>query len=168
MSDPLWLLLNAVYVLPLALLTWMIAGREVSRTRATLMVLLALPFLYLSHHILARHAAGLPTDRPVPASFRLLGFEVEEPDHKSGVGGGILLWLHGTDEPSPRVHRLPYARDLHESLLSAGERQAAGTTQVGVRRSAGPATAPGDAESGADEIEFRDEKPVRPPAKDST
>ena len=168
MSNPAWLLLNATYIVPLALLAWMVAGREVSRTRATLIVLLALPFLYLSHHILARQAAGLPTDQPVPESFRLLGFEVDEPDRKTGSGGSILLWLHGADAPSPRVHRLPYARDLHESLLSAGERQAAGTTQVGVRRSAGPATASGGTQTDTNEIEFRDEKPVRPPAKDST
>lgn len=165
MNNAAWLLLHVGYVLPLMLLAWVITGRNITRSRATLFVLLALPFFYLSHYLVVQHIAGLPSDQPVPDFFTLLGFEINEPNSRTDSAGEILLWLRADGSSSPRVHRLPYARELHESLSDAGERQAAGSTQVGVRRPISESAKTTESRSGESNLEFKNEQPRKPPAK---
>ena len=60
---------------------------------------------------------GLPTDGPIPVSFRMLWAEVSEPDPMKSDKGNVFLWLQTLDAANfpvgqPRAYQLPYSDDL--------------------------------------------------------
>ena len=68
---------------------------------------------------------GWPTEQPAPAAFRLHAALVDEPDPRGDEPGAIYLWLSEVDgggtgaEAAPRVHALPYSRELHKAVAEA-------------------------------------------------
>ena len=159
------LLVTLLYLLPVALVALLLVS-EARRPRWLLpLVLASLPLFYIAHYRLMAGLQGWPSDAALPAEFRLLAYQVTEPDPQNGDDGQILIWALADGRTQPRVHRLAYDKGLHRSLVRAGQRQAEGRQQVG-RRPAKPSTArpaqPGD---GGPQVEFDDERPPALPAK---
>lgn len=165
MQGALDLLITLLYLLPVALVALLLVS-EAHRPRWLLLLVLAgLPLFYIAHYRLMAGLQGWPSAAPLPAEFRLLAFQVTEPDPQNGDDGQILIWALADGGTQPRVHRLAYDKTLHQSLVRAGQRQAEGRRQVG-RLPAEPSTArpapPGDR---APQVEFDDERPPTLPAK---
>ncbi|MCB1926272.1 MAG: hypothetical protein KDJ27_21500 [Gammaproteobacteria bacterium] len=129
----IWILLHASYVVPLVLLAWLTISRPLSKRLPITLLLTALPLMYVTHHVLLMQLAGRPTDLPLPQRFRLIAHQITEPDRNTSRDGQILLWIQDDSSAPPRVHRLAYSRALHRELVAAGERQARGEQQVGIR-----------------------------------
>lgn len=60
---------------------------------------------------------GLPTDGPLPTSFRMLWAQVVEPNPLQGEKGHVFFWLQTLDSANfpvgqPRAYQLPYSDDL--------------------------------------------------------
>lgn len=60
---------------------------------------------------------GLPTDGPIPFSFRMLWAQVIEPAPLQSEKGHVFLWLQTLDGDNfpvglPRAYQLPYSDDL--------------------------------------------------------
>ena len=60
---------------------------------------------------------GLPTDGPIPFSFRMLWAQVVEPAPLQAEKGHVFLWLQTLDADNfpvgqPRAYQLPYSDDL--------------------------------------------------------
>lgn len=60
---------------------------------------------------------GLPTDGPIPFSFRMLWAQVIEPAPLQNERGHVFLWLQTLDAENfpvgqPRAYQLPYSDDL--------------------------------------------------------
>ncbi len=60
---------------------------------------------------------GLPSDGPIPTSFRMLWAEVTEPNPLQHDKGDVFLWLQTLDAENfplgqPRAYQLPYSDDL--------------------------------------------------------
>ena len=67
---------------------------------------------------------GMPSDTTPPKLFRLHWARIVEPNKMTDVPGSIFLWVEELDEhnyPSglPRAYRLPFSRDLADSIESA-------------------------------------------------
>ncbi|MCW9079352.1 MAG: hypothetical protein OQK74_09275, partial [Gammaproteobacteria bacterium] len=101
--------MTLVYLLPVALVTLLLTtlGRGHPRWLLTA-VLLAVPVFYVGHYLLLQQLPGWPSHAALPQQFRLLGFDIIEPDTKAGQSGRILLWVNAADSYQPRVHRLAY------------------------------------------------------------
>ncbi len=159
-------LISLLYVVPLALVGLVVAAEGRRPRWLIIVILVALPFFYVGHYVLLKGMQGWPTEAPLPERFELVAFDVSEPRPMTEQRGDILLWVRTTQAQQPRVHRLDYRRDLHQSLLAAGERLSEGKTQVGERRAQHGGTR---GESGdrppADNIVFRDQLRPRLPAK---
>ena len=86
---------------------------------------------------------GWPTDQPMPNRFEIKWIVVEEPNIKTGDEGQILIWakdlepllreksdiplLHNKGQSNePRIHRLPYTRELHLQAVQIQKKIAAG------------------------------------------
>ncbi len=160
-------LLTPAYLLPVVLLALMLVGQSRRPRWLTGALLIALPLFYIGHFLGFGAIQGWPSDTPLPDEFELLGFRIEEPSARDQDGGEILLWAQQIGASQPRVHRLTYSRQLHESLVAANHRQAQGAAQIGTRtRSARNMSAqPG---RGEDAITFRDRHTGELPPKEST
>lgn len=60
---------------------------------------------------------GLPSDGPIPTSFRMLWAQVVEPALLQGEKGHVFLWLQTLDADNypvgqPRAYQLPYSDEL--------------------------------------------------------
>jgi hypothetical protein len=168
MNGAMMLGLTLLYALPLALLALLLTA-ERRRPRWLMTVVLgALPLFYAGHYQVLQALQGWPSDAPVPEEFRLLAFEISEPDPAGDHDGEILLWLRATDGQPPRAHRLAYNKGLHENLITAGRLQAEGSPQIGRRNAQRrTATAGTPAVPREDAISFRTEKPPALPSKDA-
>lgn len=67
---------------------------------------------------------GLPSDGPIPVSFRLLWAQVVEPALLQGEKGHVFLWLQTLDADNfpvgqPRAYQLPYSDDLKIKVSEA-------------------------------------------------
>ena len=67
---------------------------------------------------------GLPTDGPIPFSFRMLWAQVVEPAPLQGEKGHVFLWLQTLDTDNypvgqPRAYQLPYSDDLRIKVSEA-------------------------------------------------
>jgi hypothetical protein len=159
--------MTLVYLLPVALVTLLLTTHFPRQPRWLLTaVLLVLPLFYVGHYLLLQQLPGWPSHAPLPQQFRLLGFDIVEPDTKAGKSGRILLWISAADSDPPRVHQLPYGKDLHQELIAAGQRQAEGRVQLGSRsRQAAPPASSGQAGIAQDIISFSDAASQSLPAK---
>jgi hypothetical protein len=95
------------YVLLLARLHWFF---KVLATLATA-VLIPLTFNGIGE------LRGLPSDGPIPTSFRMLWAQVSEPNPLQHEKGNVFLWLQTLDAGNfpvgqPRAYQLPYSDDL--------------------------------------------------------
>lgn len=95
------------YVLLLARLHWFF---KVLATVATV-VLIPLTFNGIGE------LRGLPSDGPIPLSFRMLWAQVTEPNAQLKERGNVFLWLQTLDANNfplgqPRAYQLPYSDDL--------------------------------------------------------
>ncbi|MDG1118001.1 MAG: hypothetical protein P8N72_12890 [Flavimaricola sp.] len=67
---------------------------------------------------------GLPSDGPIPSSFRMLWAEIVEPNLLQGEDGRVFLWLQALDSENypvgqPRAYRLPFSEDLRVKISEA-------------------------------------------------
>ncbi len=161
------LLLTLAYLLPLVLLALTLAAQARRPRWLTGALLIALPLFYIGHFLGVGAVQGWPSDTPLPEEFALLGFQVVEPSARDEDGGKILLWAQQIGASQPRVHRLAYSRQLHESLVAAGHRQAQGAPQIGTRTRSTHAMS-AQPRRGEDTIMFRDRQTGGLPPKEST
>ncbi len=68
---------------------------------------------------------GWPTPDALPPAFRVHGIWLDEPN-RGGDGGGIYFWVRRLDAAErpvgqPRLHRLPWSKQVAESAQSALE-----------------------------------------------
>lgn len=161
MSHELALML--AYVGPLAVVAALLLPGLKKNHRAVVAVLVSLPLFYLLHVSLISALQGWPSNAPLPDEFRLIAFEVNEPNAQSRDPGEILIWARSDPEQAARVYRLPYAKSLHRSLVAAGNRQSNGHPQRG-RRVALPPSSSNNGERG-DGFHFEDERPPALPQK---
>lgn len=102
------------YVLLLARLHWFF---KVLATVATV-VLIPLTFNGIGE------LRGLPSDGPIPVSFRMLWAQVTEPNAQLKEKGNVFLWLQTLDASNfpvgqPRAYQLPYSDDLKVKVNEA-------------------------------------------------
>ena len=156
--------MSLAYVLPIALLG--LATTTVRQRSRWLMIvaLVALPVFYTGHYLLLQAIQGWPVDSAPPDEFRLLGFDVREPDSTSS--GEILIWIRSEGQASPRVHRLPYTRELHQAISKAGQRLAQGSPQRGTRLDPGDSNGMAGSRAHGGTLSFHDEQPRQLPSKE--
>jgi len=158
--------LTLVYLAPVALIALLLGdGKHPLRRWLLTAVLIGLPVFYVAHYLLLQQIQGWPSTEPLPRQFRLLAFDITEPDPVTGRDGRILLWVKTANDDQPRVHQLNYRKSLHQELVTAGQRQAKGHLQIGTRggpRNTSATSGPGAGSQGT--IRFRDvEGPSLPP-----
>lgn len=95
------------YLLLLTRLHW------VFKAFATLSTVALIPLTFFG----VGELRGLPSDGPVPDSFRMLWAQVIEPNPLRGEKGHVFLWLQTLDKDNfpagqPRAYQLPYSDDL--------------------------------------------------------
>ncbi len=97
------------------------------------------------------HASG----EPLPARFRLLAADIEEPRRGVARGGSIHLWVRplGESAAAPRAHRLPYDRALHRALIEA-LRDGPGR-RIGIVQRSGTTGVTGNPDASADTARIR-------------
>ncbi len=167
MSTGLVFSITLAYLLPLAFIAWLLSEHTQYPRRLLIGVLTLLPLFYVGHYLLLNALQGWPSEVDVPERFDLLAYKVAEPDIKRGDAGEILLWLRGSEQKRPRVHSLPYSKVLHQKLVAAEERQAAGHTQQGHRTT--PSTSQEASKTGnQDVITFEDAPKAVVPQKPTT
>jgi hypothetical protein len=103
-----------VYVLLLSRLHWFFKALATVAT----VVLIPLTFNGIGE------LRGLPSDGPIPLSFRMLWAEVTEPDPLQHEKGNVFLWLQTLDAKNfplgqPRAYQLPYSDDLQIKVKEA-------------------------------------------------
>ena len=124
--------ITLIYVVPLALLALLLGGRGQRHPVWLLtLILLALPIFYIGHYLMLQELKGWPSGAELPDRFRLLAFDIIEPDPSAADPGRILLWVEVAGEREPRVYTRPYRKQLHEDLVAAGKRQQQGRQQIG-------------------------------------
>jgi hypothetical protein len=108
--------LTAAYALVAALLAYLLLLSPlhwVFKAVATLSTVALISLTVIS----VGELRGLPSDGPIPESFRLLWAQVTEPDPLRRERGHVFLWLQTLDKNNfptglPRAYQLPYSDDL--------------------------------------------------------
>ena len=153
------------YLLPTALVAWLLT-KMLNRQRRTLVVmLLVLPLFYIGHYLLLEQLQGWPSSSRLPDSFRLIAYEALEPDKRTADPGRILVWVQADDAPMPRVHAVDYDPELHRRLGEAAEQESAGKPQRGELRPADDTeSTTSEVGSEASRLYFRDDirRPLPP------
>ena len=123
------LTLTAAYALVAALLTYLVLLTPlhwVFKLLATIATVALIPLTFLG----IGELRGLPTDGPIPPSFRMLWAQVIDPNPLKGEKGHVFLWLQVLDDANfplgqPRAWQLPYSDDLkikvNEAMGKIGE-----------------------------------------------
>ena len=170
MSNVYFVLLVIGYLLPVVLMALLVTSETRRTPRLLTSLLIMLPPFYIGHYLLLQQLQGWPSNAPLPETFRLLSFQIREPDPQHDLAGQILIWIESDPQAPPRAHRLAYSKDLHQALVTAGQRQAEGKRQVGERRvEPRRARAGRDTERSIDglPIRFRDEERPTLPSKEA-
>lgn len=132
-SSQLLLLALSYALLAFLLLCLCLATRWAWSVKAA-MVLLVSGFYVFAHHSL-QGVSGWPSDDALPRRFVLLSAVFDEPSPSRGHAGAIYIWVNPMkdNEPlaMPRVHRLPYEKDLHRILGDGIKKARDGNTQMG-------------------------------------
>ena len=102
------------YVLLLSRLHWVFKGL------ATVATVALIPLTFNG----VGELRGLPTDGPIPFSFRMLWAQVTEPAPLQSEKGHVFLWLQTLDANNfpvgqPRAYQLPYSDDLKIKVSEA-------------------------------------------------
>ena len=78
---------------------------------------------------------GWPSADALPERFVLLAAVFDEPSPGRGHEGAIYIWVNPMKDNAPlampRVHRLPYEKDLHRILGDGLKKARDGNTQMG-------------------------------------
>jgi hypothetical protein len=94
-------------------------------------------FFYVGAYAATEDLLGWPSRGALPGRFQVLATKVVEPEHRTGSGGAIYLWVDELDAanlPSgvPRSFRVPYSLTLAEKVRHTQEEIAAGRRQAGM------------------------------------
>lgn len=108
--------LTAAYALVAALLAYLLLVSRlhwVFKALATAATVALIPLTFNG----VGELRGLPTDGPIPFSFRMLWAQVIEPNPLQSEKGHVFLWLQTLDADNfplgqPRAYQLPYSDDL--------------------------------------------------------
>ena len=108
--------LTAAYALVVALLAYLLLLSRlhwVFKALATAATVALIPLTFNG----VGELRGLPTDGPIPFSFRMLWAQVIEPNPLQSEKGHVFLWLQTLDAANfplgqPRAYQLPYSDDL--------------------------------------------------------
>ena len=108
--------LTAAYALVAALLGYLLLLSRlhwVFKALATVATVALIPLTFNG----VGELRGLPSDGPIPLSFRMLWAQVIEPNPLQSEKGHVFLWLQTMDADNfplgqPRAYQLPYSDDL--------------------------------------------------------
>ncbi len=132
-SSQLLLLVLVYALLAFLLVCLLLATRWHWGVKATA-VLLVSGFYALSHNTL-QGIAGWPSDDTLPQRFVLLAAVFDEPSPGRNHPGAIFIWVNPMKDNKPlempRVHRLPYEKDLARILGDGIKKARDGNTQMG-------------------------------------
>lgn len=99
-----------------------------------LMVLLVSAFYFVGQHSFWL-VSGWPTTDDLPQRLVLLSAVFDEPSPTRGHEGAIFIWVNPIKDNAPlsmpRVHKLPYEKDLHRILGEGVKKARDGNTQIG-------------------------------------
>lgn len=139
MIDTLGIPLAFIIIATLTL--WVIIGSKGWWWLKGLIVVVVLFFSISLWHSL-NSLQGWPTDEKLPQKFEIKWITVKEPNMHTGEKGEIIVWamnltkeyneslipkLHNKEESGePRLHRLPYSRNLHEQAMKIQKQIAGG------------------------------------------
>jgi len=128
------LMLALVYALLAFLLLCLCLATRWPLWVKTLGVVLVSGF-YMFGHSTFQGIAGWPSDDELPRRFMLLSAVFDEPSPARNHPGAIYIWVHPMKDNQllamPRVHRLPYEKDLHRILGDGVKKARDGNTQMG-------------------------------------
>lgn len=130
--------LTAAYIAPLLLLVWLWLASN-AKTGTKLTISLLLPLFYMLHWYGIEQTRGWPAREPLPEVFEMIAADVIEPGRLGYDAGVIHLLVRPGNSAEPRIHAVPYSRELHTMLYEVRERIAAGRPQMGILRDSGEA-----------------------------
>jgi hypothetical protein len=115
--------LTAAYALVAALLAYVLLLSRlhwVFKALATVATVVLIPLTFNG----VGELRGLPSDGPIPSSFRMLWAQVVEPAPLQDEKGHVFLWLQTLDADNfplgqPRAYQLPYSDDLKVKVSEA-------------------------------------------------
>jgi len=115
--------LTAAYALVAALLAYLVLLSRLHwffKLLATVATAVLIPLTFNG----IAELRGLPSDGPIPVTFRMLWAEVIEPDPLQHERGNVFLWLQTLDAGNfpvgqPRAYQLPYSDDLKIKVKEA-------------------------------------------------
>lgn len=155
------LVLTAAYVLVVLFL--LLAGLRANyRWQMKLAIILVCSLFYVVTWKALPEMLGWPADELLPGEFQLVAQYIEQPNKRTGDEGAIYMWvidLAADADKTPRAYRLPYAKQLHEDVMTAS----AGSRPQKGKRMQRSGNNPGEASSG--NIVFEDMPKVRLPVK---
>lgn len=123
--------LTAAYALVASLLAYLVLLSRLHWLFKSLATVATIALIPLTFHGVGE-LRGLPSDGPLPSSFRMLWAEIVEPNLLQGENGRVFLWLQTLDRDNypvgqPRAYQLPFSEDLrikiHEAMggIAQGE-----------------------------------------------
>lgn len=136
------------FIIITALILWAIIGGKGWWWLKAIMVIGTFLFGVVLWHSLET-LEGWPTEEPMPEKFEIKWIVVEEPNMKTGEKGEILVWsknmtedyktasspiplLHNKEQSDdPRLHRLPYSREMHKQAQDIQKKIAFGGKYYG-------------------------------------
>ena len=141
------------FVIIAALTLWVVVGSRGWWWVKGCVVAIAIFFSISLWHSLGG-LEGWPTDQPLPEKFEIKWIVIEEPNKKTGSKGRILVLaknlnpelknksriplLHSKDKSNePRIHELPYSRELHKQSIQIQKKIAAGGKFYGEMKARG-------------------------------
>jgi len=102
-------------------------------TKAALVLLVSAFYPY--SHATLQGISGWPTEAELPRRFLLLAAVFDEPSPARGHAGAIYVWVNPMKDnlplDMPRVHKLPYEKDLHRILGDGMKKARDGNSQMG-------------------------------------
>jgi len=115
--------LTAAYALVASLLAYLLLLSQLHWLFKGLATVATVALIPLTFHGVGE-LRGLPSDGPIPSSFRMLWAEIVEPNLLQGEDGRVFLWLQALDSENypvgqPRAYRLPFSEDLRVKISEA-------------------------------------------------
>lgn len=125
------LTLTAAYALVASLLAYLVLLSRLHMAFKVLSTAATIALIPLTFNAVGE-LRGMPSDGPIPQSFRMLWAEIVEPNQLRGESGRVFLWLQQLDSDNypvgqPRAYQLPYSDDLRVKIsevmgeIAAGE-----------------------------------------------
>lgn len=115
--------LTAAYALVVSLLAYLVLLSRLHWVFKVLSTAATVALIPLTFNAVGE-LRGLPSDGPIPSSFRMLWAEIVEPNQLQGETGRVFLWLQQLDSDNypvgqPRAYQLPYSDDLRLKISEA-------------------------------------------------